>query len=395
MSGQYGQNRAAFGHALKSEFLLDPEVAYLNHGAHGAPPREVIEAAHEVQRAVEREPSRFVEREFRPRLRQVAAELAAYLGAEAAHLALVENASLAVNAVLRGLELSPGDEILITDQTYGAVRNAVRYVAGRTGAVLVEARLPFPVEAPGQVVEAFAQRLGPRTRLAIVDHVTSPTALVLPVAELVARAKAAGALVLVDGAHAPGMLPLELESLGADWYTGNCHKWLMAARGVAFLWAADGVRESTHPLVISHGYGQGFSEEFDWIGTRDALAQFALPAVFAFRRRHGEAAIRAYNHELVMAASEMLAARWQSECGGPEAMTGSMRTVRLPDGFGTTVEAAQGLRWRLADAYKVQVPLRALAGGLWARLSAQIYNEPADYERLGDAIADLRRRPAS
>jgi len=390
MSGSSGRNEP-FGHHLKPEFLLDPEIAYLNHGAHGAPPREVIEAAHEAQRRMEREPSRFVEREFRPRLREVAAELAGYLGADGANLALVENASVGVNVVLRGLEFSPGDEILITDQTYGAVRNAVRYVAARTGAVPVEAALPFPTEAPEQIVEAFARHLGPRTRLAIIDHITSPTALVLPLAELVARAKAAGAQVLVDGAHAPGMLPLALSDLGADWYTGNCHKWLMAARGTAFLWAAEQVRASTHPLVISHGYEQGFTREFDWIGTRDAFAQFALPAALAYRRRHGEAAIRAYNHDLVMAASEMLAARWGTAAGGPATMTGSMRAVRLPDGFEATAEAAQALRWRLADDYQVPVPVRCLAGGLWARLSAQIYNEIGDYERLAAA---LRSRPA-
>jgi isopenicillin-N epimerase len=290
------------------------------------------------------------------------------------------------------LEFVPGDEILITDQTYGAVANAARYVAGRSGARVVEVALPFPAHDPAAVVAAFAAGLGPRTRLAVIDHITSPTALLLPVAEMVRLAKAAGALVLLDGAHAPGMVDIDLRALGCDWYTGNCHKWLLAAKGAGFLWAADAVRGETHPLAISHGFGQGFEAEFDWIGTRDALGQFSLPAALAFRARFGEAAIRAYNHGLAMAASALLAGRWGTEVGAAEALTGSMRCVRLPDGFGCDTEAAHALRWRLYDEYRVQVPVRVRPDGLWVRISAQVYNEMADYERLADAVEAERRR---
>jgi isopenicillin-N epimerase len=387
-----GRNLPAFGRAMRPLFLLDPEVAYLNHGAYGAPPVEVIEAADAVRQRMEREPSLFAEREFKQRQRAVAGLLAGFVHAEAGNLALVENATTGANAVLRGLEFAAGDEILITDQTYGAVRNAAHYVAGRSGARVVEVKLPFPAHEPAEAVAAVAAGLGPRTRLAVLDHITSPTALLLPVAELVRLAKAAGALVLVDGAHAPGMVEIDLSTLGADWYTGNCHKWLMAAKGAGFLWAADAVGEDTHPLAISHGFGQGFAAEFDWIGTRDALGQFSLPAAIAFRARFGEPAIRAHNHALVMAASAMLAERWGTEVGAGEALTGSMRCVRLPGGFEVSAESAHALRWRLYDAHKVQVPVRDREDGLWVRLSAQIYNEMADYERLGDAVtAELGR----
>jgi len=387
MSVSRGENLPAFGRAMRPLFLLDPEVAYLNHGAYGAPPVEVIEAADAVRRRMEREPSAFMVREYQPGLRRVAAELATFLNGRAANVALVENATMGVNAVLRGFEFAPGDEILVTDQTYRAVRHAAQYVAARSGARVVVVKLPFPAHATDAVLDALAAGLGPRTRLAVLDHITSPTALLLPIAAMVRMAKAAGALVLVDGAHAPGMVDIDLEALGADWYTGNCHKWLLAAKGAGFLWAADHVRDRTHPLAISHGYGQGLAAEFDWVGTRDALGQFSLPAALAFRERFGEAAIRAYNHELVMRASEMLAAAWGTAVGAAEALTGSMRCVRLPDAFEATDDAAQALRWRLADEDKVQVPIRCLDGALWVRLSAQVYNEIGDYERLRQAVS--------
>jgi isopenicillin-N epimerase len=389
MSDAPGRNLPAFGRAMRPLFLLDPEVAYLNHGAYGAPPAEVIEASDAVRRRMEREPSAFMVREYQPGLRRVATQLAELLNARPENVALVENATMGVNAVLRGLDLAPGDEILVTDQTYRAVRHAALYVAGRAGAKVAEAKLPFPAHDPDAVLRALESGLGPRTRLAIFDHITSPTALLLPIAEMVRMAKAAGALVLVDGAHAPGMVDIDLARLGADWYTGNCHKWLMAAKGAGFLWAADAIIAGTHPLAISHGYGQGYAAEFDWVGTRDALGQFSLPAALAFRARFGEAAIRDYNHALVMRASEMLAASWDTEVGAAEALTGAMRCVRLPAGFEASDEAAQTLRWRLADHYKVQVPIRCLDGALWARLSAQVYNEIGDYERLGEAVLSI------
>lgn len=382
----------AFGAELRSLFQLEGGAVYLNHGSYGATPRSVAEAQHRWQARMEAEPSRFMAREFRPALRAAADRLSPYLGITSGEdIALVENATDAVNAVLRSIDWRPGDEILITDQTYGAVRNTVRYIAGRTGAVPVEIALPFPVRSIETILNAFEAGLGKRTRLAIVDHVTSPTALVLPVERMVQAARDAGALVLVDGAHAPGMVPIDLNAIGADAYTGNCHKWMFAAKGCGFLWANESMQALLHPTVISHGWDQGFRAEFDWVGTRDASAQHALPAALDFVDRFGLAAIRTHNNKLALAAGERLAARWDTETGAMDGLVSSMVMVRLPNGFGTSAEDGHVLRERLVDDDGVQVPINALAGSLWARVSAQIYNSIEEIDILADAV--LAKRP--
>lgn len=381
-----------FGADLRPLFALEDGSLHLNHGSYGATPRSVLEAQRDWRDRMEAEPSRFMEFEFRPALRAAATRLAPYLGAEANHVALVDNATQAVNAVLRSLDLRPGDRILINDQTYGAVRNTVRFVCAASGAEIAEWTLPFPAEDPAQAVAAFERALEENTpRLVILDHVTSPTALLLPVAPMAAAARDAGALVLVDGAHAPGMVPVDLSALGADWYTGNAHKWLFAAKGCAFLWAGDRVIDRLHPTVISHGYGGGFEAEFDWVGTRDGSAQHALPAALDFADRFGIEAIRTHNHALALAAGRRLSAAWGTTMGAPESMVGSMVTVRLPDGYGDTAEAATDLRLRLLREDRIQIRVNPLADGLYARVSSQIYNHIAEIDTLADAV--LAKRP--
>lgn len=376
----------AFGAPARRLFQLEDGAIYLNHGSYGATPRLVTAAQRRWQDRLEAEPSRFMEREFRPGLRVAAERLSAHLGVPGGSIAMVENATQAVNAILRSMALKQDDEILITDQTYNAVKNTVRWVASRSGAKVVEVALPFPAYADDSILQAFSAGLTERTRLAIIDHVTSPTAVVLPVAAMVAVAKQAGAATLVDGAHAPGMLPIDLPAIDADWYTGNCHKWLFAPKGCAFLWAADGVRETLHPTVISHGYGQGFVTEFDWVGTRDASPQLALPDALAFIERLGIERVRQRNHRLAVDSGRQLAEAWGTEVGTPPGLTGSMITVRLPDGLGTTQAQGLEMRRRLLDERRIQVPINALAGSLWARVSAQIYNHPAEIDALAEAI---------
>lgn len=358
------QDAVQFGLPMRRYFSLSPAIAYLNHGAFGAVPSVVHDAQSRIQRRMELEPSRFFEGAFlKTEMRAAAQSLADYLGCtDADHLALIENATIGINAVLRHLDFTPGDEILITDQTYGAVDKAARYIAKRTGATVKRVALPFPATDHDQIIAAFSRGLGPRTRLAIIDHVTSPTALVLPVAEMSHLARSVGAKVLIDGAHAPGMVPINFQEIAADWYTGNCHKWLFAARGCGFLWTSQEVRDDTHPLVISHGYGDGFTAEFDWVGTRDVSAQLSLPAA------------------------------WNSMMGGGPALTGAMCCVCLPEPFTGDQTAADKLRWQLADTFEVQVPLRSINGRFWARLSAQIYNDMDDYHRFAKAILKLQQQ---
>jgi isopenicillin-N epimerase len=302
---------------------------------------------------------------------------------------LIENATVGCNTVLSSLIFSADDEILLTDHGYPAIRNAAEHTALRVGARVVEVSVPFPVSDPSQIIEAVASKLGPRTRLVILDHVTSPTAIIFPVRELSSLCRAAGARVLIDGAHGPGMLSLDIPSIGADWYVGNCHKWLMAPKGSAFLWVNPARQVDLHPLVISHGYGRGFAAEFDWTGTRDPTAWLAVPAAIDFHNQIGGPSLRERNAQLARESATLLATHWKTERGSADLLTGSMAAVRLPLRGVASPERAQELRAQLFEVQRIEVAITAFARSLWTRISAQAYNEPADYERLAQAFQPL------
>jgi isopenicillin-N epimerase len=366
----------------RDEWLLDPDVAFLNHGSYGAAPRAVLAEQERWRALMERHPTHFMSEDLPPAVRGAAARLADFVGARPDDLVFVENATAGCNTVLRALHLAPGDEILVTDHGYAAVRKAAEYIAGRVGACVVEAAVPFPLQDSAQVVAAVSSRLNSRTRLAIFDHITSSTAVIFPVHELTALCSAAGVPVLIDGAHAPGMLALDVPSIGADWYTGNCHKWLMAPKGSGFLWAAPERQADTHPLVISHGYRQGFTAEFDWIGTRDPSAWLSVPAAIDFHARLGGAKLRERNAALAREQASLLARAWNTERGAPDALTGSMAAIRLPLREAATAERALELRRKLFDEHRIEAPVNTFASALWVRISAHAYNRPGDYARL-------------
>jgi isopenicillin-N epimerase len=370
----------------RSEWLLDPGVAFLNHGSYGATPRAVLAEQDRWRTRMERQPTTFMTFELPQALRDAAARLAGFLRCEADDLAFVENATAGCNAVLNSLPLAAGDEILVTSHGYPAVHKAAGHAAARGGAHVIEAAVPFPLADRQEVVAAVAARLGPRTRLVVLDHITSPTAIIYPVAELIALCHAAGVLVLIDGAHAPGMLDLDIPAIGADWYVGNCHKWLMAPKGAGFIWAAPGRQAGLHPPVISHGYGRGFVAEFDWVGTRDPSAWLAVPEAIEFHQKHGGAALRARNIGLVRESAALLAQRWGTPRGAPDALTGSMAAIRVPGHEPATWERALELRRKLFDTHRIEAAITPFAGALWARISAQAYNDPEDYRRLGAAF---------
>ncbi|HEX7968389.1 MAG TPA: aminotransferase class V-fold PLP-dependent enzyme, partial [Stellaceae bacterium] len=367
-----------YGAAARGEWPLDPAIAYLNHGGFGVTPNEVLAAQAEWRARMERNPLRVMTLELPAAQRAAAATLAAYLGARGDDMVFVANATAGVNAVLRSLDFRPGDEILLTSLGYGAVAKAARYVAERSGARIVEVPIPLPLDDMAAVAAVVAARLGPRTRLAIFDHVASSSALVLPVAELTRLVRGAGARVLIDGAHAPGQVALDLPAIGADWYVGNCHKWLMAPRGCGFLWAPPESQALVHPLTISHGYGTGFLAEFDWTGTRDPTPFLAVPAAIACHQRLGGAALMARNDALARDAARLLAAAWGTETGPAEGAFAAMATVRLPLADAKAPEEGIALQRRLSDEYGIEVAVIAQAGPLWVRISAQAYNELAD-----------------
>lgn len=382
------------GAAVRHEWLLDPDWLTVNHGSFGATPRAVLDAQEGWRRRIEAQPSHFMRRILPEALRDAAAALGAFIGADGKDLAFLENATVGCNAVLRSLRLGPGDEVLVLSHVYGAVRNTVRYVTEQAGARMVEAEVPFPGTTENGVLQALHAGLSSRTRIAVLDHITSASALVLPIAQMVGLCRAAGAKVLVDGAHAPGQVALDVREVGADWYVGNCHKWLMAPKGAAFIWAAPEAQAGLHPVTISHGYGQGFLEEFDWTGTRDPSSFLAVPDAIAFHHRLGGAALMARNKAMAAEATALVARRLNTEAGAGGSMAGSMGMVRLPLEGEASAERALALRGRMLDA-RCDVPLHAQAGAIWLRLSAQAYNELPDYERLAETVARVLREDSA
>jgi isopenicillin-N epimerase len=374
-----------WGGAIRDEWDLDPAFLTVNHGSYGATPRAVTAAQREWQRRMEAQPVRFFGREAPAALRAAAARLAAFLGARGDDLVFVENATVGCNAVLRSLDFGRGDEILVLSHGYGAVVKAARYVASRTGARVVEAQIPFPRADDDAVVAAVAGAITNRTKLAVLDHVTSASALVLPLKRLADACHAAGVPVLADGAHGPGNLDLDVPATGADWYVGNCHKWLCGPKGCGFLWAAPAQQSKIHPVTISHGYGQGFLAEFDWTGTRDMSAYLAVTAALDFHELVGGAALRARNRALAAEGAALLAGRLGTETGSGNDAPNAMGLVRLPLSGDLSPARALAVRELLLDA-GTDAPVNEVDGAIWLRISAQAYNSRTDYERLADLL---------
>jgi len=387
----------SFGRAMLEHWFLDSDVTYLNHGTVGATPRRVHDAQDAIRRSIERQPSQFLLRDLAgigvgvarsesSRLREAARAVAGFVGAREQDLVLVDNATTGVNAVVRSFDLREGDEILVTDHAYGAVAMVAAFVAARRRARVRTVALPWPARGPEEVVEAISKEIGPRVRLVVVDHVASLSAWIFPVAQIAARCRERGVPVLVDGAHAPGTVPIELETLGVDWYAGNLHKWAFAPRPSGFLWARPDRQEGIHPPVISWGLSCGFPLEFDWASTRDPSALLAAPAGIEFLRELGETRVQSYNHELAWEAASRLTREWGTELETPERMFGAMATFPLPRSLGATSDDAERLRDALLFEDRIEVQLHAWRDRLWVRVSAQVYNDLEDVGRLARAV---------
>ncbi|MGH7680916.1 MAG: aminotransferase class V-fold PLP-dependent enzyme [Candidatus Eiseniibacteriota bacterium] len=389
--GSFGRHRIA-------DFALDPGITYLNHGTVGAPPRAVLERQRAIRDEIERQPSRFLLRELTrtavvgaplpgpSRTRAAAAAVAEFVGARGEDLVFVDNATMGANTVLRSLPLRPGDEIVTTAHVYGGVRNAARFAGRLHGATVRLVDLPDPGLGPGATADAVVGALGPRTRILVLDHITSGSALILPVREITARTRAKGIPVFVDGAHAPGAIPLDIASLDVDWYSATLHKWTFTPRSCGFLWVSRERREGLHPRVISWGLDQGLHEEFDLVGTRDPSAYLTAPDAIAWMRKEGVAEVQGYNHALVWEATQYLTRQWRTSFSAPESMIGTMATIPLPDRAGSTRADADRLRDGLLFEDRIEIELHEGNGKLWVRLSAQIYNDMTDVERLSAAI---------
>ena len=388
-----------FGRAMLAEWLLDPGFTYLNHGTVGAPPARVLRKQQALRDEIERHPSRFILRELtgeepapwrtQSRLREAAAPVAAFLGSRPEDLVFVPNVTTGTNAVLRSVALELGDEIVISDLAYGAVTLAAGAVARERHATVRTIEPPHPVRSRDAIVQSFASALTPRTRLVIVDHITAQTALVMPVAEIAALCRAQGIPVFVDGAHAPGALAVNIPALGVDYYSANLHKWAHAPRSCGILWARADRQENLRHPVSSWGTGKGFRREFEWQATADPTTYLSAPEGIALLQEWDFDAVRGYMHGLAWEAAQLLAARWETPFETPRDMVGAMVTVALPERAGTTVDEAKRLRLVLLVEDRIEVQLHAWRGRLWTRISAQVYNDRSDIERLADAV--LRR----
>jgi isopenicillin-N epimerase len=375
--------------AVLDQFQLAPDRVHLNHGSYGAVPR-VVQAEQDRLRAhIERDPTSFFQDEFPAALRAMAGQVATRFGGHAADWVFCENATAAINGVLASFPLKPGDEIATTSHAYGAVLKAMRLWAERKGTRLVTIELPVIAQSEDQIVELVVGALSPRCRLLVVDHITSATATVLPVRRIAERARQAGIAVLVDGAHAPGQVDLDVPSIGADWYTGNAHKWLFAPKGCGLLWTAPGRQAETLPAVLSHGTGAGYLPAFDWIGTRDVTPWLSFAAAAQAHDSFGGPGLMARNRELAAWGAALLLEELGARPSAPAAMRAAMAAVVLKDGP-LEPQSAQELRRALADQHKIIAPVYEFAGRLWLRISAQIYNEPDDYRRCAAACRGLR-----
>jgi len=381
---------------MLEHWLLDPGCIYLNHGTVGAPPRRVLAAQQALRDEMERQPSRFILRELhleqpapwraQSRLREALERVAPFVGARADDLAFVTNVTTGVTAVLRSVPLGPGDEVVITDLAYGGVALAAKAATHDRGATLRIAETPFPLHAAQQVVDAIAGALNARTRLVVVDHVTAQTALVLPVAAIVAACHERDIPVVVDGAHAPGSIAVDIPSLGADWYAANLHKWAHAPRPCGILWARPDRQAPLHHPVASWGYGGGFHQEFDHVATNDPTSYLAAPEGIALLREWRFESVLAYIHQLAWDAGQILTTCWGTTLDAPRAMIGAMVTVPLPESAGSTPADATTLRLQLLVEDRIEVPVHAWRGRLWTRVSAQVYNDKSDIERLAAAV---------
>jgi isopenicillin-N epimerase len=377
---------------LASHWCLDPSVVYLNHGSFGACPSAVLDAQAALRLEMEREPVDFLVAKLPARLNAARETLAAFLGAAPSDLVFVTNATAGVNAVLRSLSLGAGDELLLTNLTYAACRKTADFVALQTGARVVVAQLPFPCRDEEELIAPILGAVTARTRLVLLDHVTSPTALILPVTRLVRELEARGVDTLVDGAHAPGMVPLALSELGAAYYTGNAHKWLCAPKGAAFLHARRDRHEHLHPGVISHGYPAGFRAEFDWTGTFDPTPWLCIPESLRFMGAvlpGGWPQVMSANRSLVLQARALFLQSTGSDAPCPESMIGSMASLPLPQA--SPGSPAQRLDYKgLHDWFRA----RGVETWLYAdpvlllRLSAQLYNDLDQFKLLARLLEE-------
>ena len=375
------------------DFLLEPGVVFLNHGSFGACPREVHDEYQRLQRQLEAQPVRFLQRELPGRLSAARAALARFVGANDGEIVFVPNPTFAVNEIIRSLPLRTSDEVLTSNHEYGACRNAWQFWEAKRGFSLVEQPLPLPVTSNAEIVAQFWGRVTDSTRVIMLSHITSPTALTFPVAEICQRARTHGIVTVIDGAHAPGQLDLNLEAIGADFYVGACHKWLCAPKGASFLYARQDAQALLEPLVVGWGWGEekhydsgsDFLDVHEWLGTHDPSAYLSVPKAIEFQHRHDWPSVRRACHALAGHAVDEAARVPGVEAVHDDPFFEQMGLIELVRG-GNPLE-----RKRAFEEKNIEVPVISWQERTFVRISVQAYNTPGDLERFLTELKNIVR----
>ena len=378
---------------LASLFLLQPGVAFLNHGSFGATPRSVFADYQAWQERLERQPVQFLVNELPQQLAEARAALGHLVHAQADDLVFIPNATFGVNVVARSLALGPGDEVLATDHEYGACQNTWEFLSRKRGFRYVRQPIPVPLGSRDEIVAHYWQGVTPRTRVIFISHITSPTAVRFPVEEICRRAREAGILTLIDGAHSVGQIPLDLIALDADFYVSNAHKWLCSPKGSAFLYARRSVQPLVEPLVVGWGWGENRTIHFgsdyldylQWLGTNDLSAYLAVPAAIRFQEEHDWTAVRTRCQALLSETIDDLCRLTELETIYPDAgWFQQMAVAPLP-----RIKDLAALKTRLYEEYRVEVPLLEWNDRHFVRVSVQGYNSRSDIDRLLAALQIL------
>jgi len=370
---------------IKAQFLLDPDVHFLNHGSFGACPRPVFDVYQNWQRELERQPVEFMGRRYHGLMNDSREHLAQYINAAPEDLIYVPNATYGMNIVARSLDLQPGDEILSTDHEYGAINHLWTFICEKTGAKLISQPITLPIVSDEQVLEQLWAGVSPRTKVISISHITSPTAVTFPVEAICKRARDAGILIVVDGAHAPGQLDLDMEAIGADFYTGNCHKWMCAPKGAGFLWVRRDHHAMIDPLVISWGWQPDSTlvSHNQWQGTQDIAAYLSVPAAIEFMQQHDWHEVRQHCHQLALETRQRII-----ELSGKP-------TLIHKDGFVQMFAAelpqtdAESLKTTLLNDYHVEVPFLTWGSRTMVRVSVQAYNIQTDLDALVQGLRSV------
>ncbi len=375
--------------SLRDLFLLDPDVTFLNHGSFGACPKPVFETYQRWQRELERQPVDFLGRRYNALIDEVRNEIGIYMNTDAEDIILVPNATTGVNLVAQSLNLEPGDEILATNHEYGAIDYTWQYVCQKTGAQYINHPIDVPIRARHDVTDLIWQGVTPRTKVISISHISSPTALIFPIQDICRRARKEGIITVIDGAHAPGQIPINMELFGADFYTGNFHKWLCAPKGAAFLYARKDYHDLLDPMVISWGWRPTTSDEAttfasrnQWQGTRDIASFLSIPAAIEFQQQYNWDIERERCHLLAMQTRNRINEMTGQFAFAPDAAFAQMFTVRLPDCD------VMALTSKLYADHKIEVPAIVWQGKPHLRISVQGYNTQADVDSLVTALEE-------